>query len=138
MNASKIKTNAFGSNLVKDFYEMVNWELYDIAREKNTCDFEIDSSSLSSEILDFMKLNEVPSCKVGMVQNGCHYEIMINGKQWYEFDWNVSEKVEKLHADDYEISKDEMYSYYDDDYGTTYEDDESSDYLKYMVTDEDY
>lgn len=115
MKASEIVTNAFGGNLVKDFADKVSNDLYHIARIVNN--WEIDTTteeltSLDTDLYNFMEQNEVPSCRVQIFkEDDWHFGIHINYEEVENFDWEVSEKVEKLHADDYEISKDSMHDY---------------------------
>lgn len=140
MNASKIMTSVFGT-LVSNFYDNVNYALYDIARDNGNWNFEMMASDIKDkEFIDFMEINEVPDCKIAIrvLENGCNYEILINGENGKFFDWEVSDKVEKLHADDYEISKDRLYEDYDDDYDDNNSYEETFDSSKYMMSDEDY
>lgn len=122
--ASKIWTSVYGT-LAKDFTDKVNYALYDFVRAKgNTDSFTVDLEILcdkDEDLKKFVEENKVPSCKIKFfMEDECRYSFTINDAPYREFDFEVSDEIANNHADDYEISKDEMYDcadYYDgDDY----------------------
>ena len=123
--ASVIWTSVYGT-LAKDFADKVNYAIYDFVRAKgNTDTFTVDLETLckkDEDLAKFVKENNVPSCSIKFfMEDSCRYSFTINDVPYREFDFEISDEIAKSHADDYEISKDEMYDcsadFYDgDDY----------------------
>lgn len=100
MKASEIMTDVFGSNLVYNFYKIIESELYNISKITDKWYFTTTTDDLiliDSRIREFINENEVPKCEVSIYRDkyGLCYGVEINNSNWLDFDWDVSKKVEK-------------------------------------------
>ena len=135
IKASKVWTSVFGT-LAKDFTDKVNYSIFDFVRAKgNTDTFTVDLETLCNKDEDLAKFvaeNNVPSCSIKFfMEDSCRYSFTINDIPYREFDFEVSDEIAESHEDDYEISKDEMYYYGDDDCADYYNGDEYSESICY-------
>ena len=132
IKASKVYTSVYGT-LASDFTDKVNYAIYDMARERKSTDsFIVDLKILCDKdgsLKKFVDENLVPSCEIKFfMENEYRYSFTINYIPYHEFDFEVSDEIAKSHADDYEISKDEMYDNNWFDEAISFCDEDSMDY----------